>query len=75
MEPVIKSVCDERHERVNERCNVHNNQINELSGKIDCILKNQGKFHWLIVAALIALIVDIVRGFFVLDNVMKVVGK
>lgn len=75
MDPVTKSLCNERHERIDERCENHHDQIEALFKKVDCILKNQGKFQWLLIAALVALVIDIVRGVVVLENVLKVVGK
>lgn len=69
----MKSVCEERHEHLDERCSMHQRSIDTLFEKIDCIIKNQQKFQWLIIGALITLCIDIVRGMIVLDNVMKVV--
>lgn len=75
MEPVMKSVCEERHEKIDERCEMHHDQIDALFKKIDCIVKNQGRLQWLIIGAIVAVIADIIRGMVVLDNVLKVAGK
>lgn len=75
MEPVQKSVCEERHERIDERCGNHHTQIEALFNKVNCVIKNQNKNQWLLIAALIALLFDIARGLLVLDGVQKMVGK
>lgn len=60
MDPVMKSVCEERHEHIDERCKMHKELIDALFDKIDCILKNQMKFQQILVGALLALIADII---------------
>ena len=60
MDPVMKSVCEERHEHIDERCEMHKELIDALFAKIDCVLKNQMKFQQILVGALLALIADII---------------
>ena len=74
-EPVAKSLCEERHAHVEERCEMHKELIDALFTKVDCLIKNQGRIQWLLIGALIALLIDIARGFYVLDNVSKMVGR
>ena len=71
MEPVIKSVCEERHAHIDERCEIHKEEIDALQKKVNCLLKMQTRIQWLLISALIGLGVDIIRGMYVLDTVQR----
>lgn len=71
MDPVSKSVCEERHAHIDERCTNHREEIDDLDKKVNCLLKMQMRIQWLLIATLVALAADIVRGMIVLDTVTK----
>lgn len=73
MEPVPKSLCEERHSHIDERCEMHKEDIVALEKKVNCLLKMQNRIQWLLIATLVALGADIIRGMYVLDAVTKAV--